>query len=80
MYDIVIVGAGVVGGMIARELARYDLKICILEITGIYLEKHQIFARRISNTPHLAEKDLANGVLVYDLDDDSFCRMACVRL
>ena len=31
MYDIVIVGAGVVGGMIARELARYDLKICILE-------------------------------------------------
>ena len=31
MYDIVIVGAGVIGGMIARELARYDLKICILE-------------------------------------------------
>ena len=31
MYDIVIIGAGVVGGMIARELARYELKICILE-------------------------------------------------
>ena len=31
MYDIVIIGAGVVGGMIARELARYDLKICVLE-------------------------------------------------
>lgn len=31
MYDIVIIGAGVVGGMIARTLAKYDLKVCILE-------------------------------------------------
>ena len=26
MYDIVVIGAGVVGGMIARELSAYDLK------------------------------------------------------
>ncbi|MBE7035611.1 MAG: NAD(P)/FAD-dependent oxidoreductase [Ruminococcaceae bacterium] len=31
MYDVVIIGAGVVGGMIARTLSAYDLKICILE-------------------------------------------------
>ena len=31
MYDIAIIGGGVVGGMIARELSRYRLKICILE-------------------------------------------------
>ncbi len=31
MYDVAIIGAGVVGGMIARTLTRYDLKICILE-------------------------------------------------
>jgi len=31
MYDIVIIGAGVVGGMIARSLAKYDLSLCILE-------------------------------------------------
>lgn len=31
MYDVTIIGAGVVGGMIARSLAAYDLKICILE-------------------------------------------------
>ena len=31
MYDIVIIGAGVVGGMIARELSKYDLGICVLE-------------------------------------------------
>ena len=31
MFDIAIIGAGVVGGMIARELSRYNLKICILE-------------------------------------------------
>ena len=31
MYDIVVIGAGVVGGMVARELAKYQLKICILD-------------------------------------------------
>ena len=31
MYDVVIVGAGVVGGMIARTFSAYDLKICIAE-------------------------------------------------
>lgn len=31
MYDIVVIGAGVVGGMIARELTRYQLSVCVLE-------------------------------------------------
>jgi hypothetical protein len=31
MFDVVIIGAGVVGGMIARTLSAYDLKICIVE-------------------------------------------------
>ncbi len=31
MYDAVIIGAGVVGAMTARALAKYDLKICVLE-------------------------------------------------
>ena len=31
MCDVVVIGGGVVGGMIARELSRYDLDICILE-------------------------------------------------
>ena len=30
-YDIAIIGAGVIGAMAARELSRYDLKICLLE-------------------------------------------------
>lgn len=30
-YDIVVVGAGVVGGMIARRLAKYDKTLCILD-------------------------------------------------
>lgn len=30
-YDVVIVGAGVVGALTARELARYDLKVLVLE-------------------------------------------------
>lgn len=31
MYDVVIIGAGVVGAMIARELSKYALSVCILE-------------------------------------------------
>ena len=30
-YDIAIIGAGVIGGMAARELSRYDLRVCLLE-------------------------------------------------
>ena len=31
MFDVAIIGGGVVGGMIARSLSAYDLRICILE-------------------------------------------------
>lgn len=31
MYDIMIIGAGVSGCAVARELSRYQLKICVLE-------------------------------------------------
>ena len=31
IYDVLIVGAGVIGGMIARELSRYQLSVAILE-------------------------------------------------
>ncbi|MBI6872476.1 NAD(P)/FAD-dependent oxidoreductase [Clostridium aciditolerans] len=31
MYDVIIVGAGVIGANIARELSKYNLDICILE-------------------------------------------------
>ena len=31
MYDIVIIGAGVVGSAIARELSRYNASICVIE-------------------------------------------------
>ncbi len=30
-YDILIIGAGVIGAMTARELSKYELSICILE-------------------------------------------------
>ena len=31
MYDIAIIGAGVVGGMIARSLSKFDIKVVLLE-------------------------------------------------
>ena len=30
-FDIAIVGAGITGCAIARQLARYDLSICVVE-------------------------------------------------
>lgn len=34
MYDIVVIGAGVVGGLIARELSKYNLRVCLVEKAG----------------------------------------------
>ena len=31
MFDIVVIGAGVVGGMVARELTKYTRNVCIVE-------------------------------------------------
>ena len=31
LYDIVIIGGGVIGGMMARELSKYKLKVGVLE-------------------------------------------------
>ena len=31
MYDVAVIGAGVIGASIARELSRYDLDLVILE-------------------------------------------------
>lgn len=31
MYDVAVIGAGVIGGMIARKLSGYHLSVCILE-------------------------------------------------
>jgi glycerol-3-phosphate dehydrogenase len=30
-YDVLIAGAGVIGGMVARELSKYQLSVCLLE-------------------------------------------------
>ncbi len=31
IYDVLVIGAGVIGGMLARELSRYNLSVCVLE-------------------------------------------------
>ena len=31
MYDVAIIGAGVIGAMCARTLAKYDVKVCLIE-------------------------------------------------
>ena len=31
MYDVAVIGAGVIGCAIARELSKYDADICVIE-------------------------------------------------
>ncbi len=31
MFDVAVIGAGVVGGLIARELKKYELSVCLIE-------------------------------------------------
>jgi len=31
MYDVIVIGGGVIGGMILRELSKYRLRVCLLE-------------------------------------------------
>lgn len=31
LYDVIVIGAGAVGALAARELSRYDLRVCLLE-------------------------------------------------
>ena len=31
MYDVAIIGAGVIGSAVARELSRYKVKVCVIE-------------------------------------------------
>ncbi|MBP3706597.1 MAG: FAD-dependent oxidoreductase [Clostridia bacterium] len=34
MFDVIIIGGGVVGGLILRELTKYQVSICLLEKEG----------------------------------------------
>ena len=31
MYDVAIIGAGVIGSAVARELSKYNVKACVIE-------------------------------------------------
>ena len=34
MFDVSIIGGGIVGGLILRELTKYQLSVCLLEKAG----------------------------------------------
>lgn len=38
LYDVAIIGAGVIGSLIARELSRYQLNICLMDKASEVLE------------------------------------------
>ena len=31
MFDVIVIGGGVIGGAVLRELSKYELNICLLE-------------------------------------------------
>ena len=40
MYDVAIIGAGVTGSAIARELSRYQLNVCVIEREEMFAAAH----------------------------------------
>ena len=34
MFDVVVIGGGVIGGLILRELTKYQLNVCLVEKAG----------------------------------------------
>ena len=40
MYDVVIIGAGVTGSAVARELSRYQLKVLVSRERGRCMLRH----------------------------------------
>ncbi len=76
MYDVCIIGGGIIGTAIARELSKYKLKICVLEkksdvaagttkansgiVHGGYDAKHGSFKARFSAAGNRMYKKLDN--------------------
>ena len=42
MYDIIIIGAGVTGCFIARELSRYNLNVLVLEKNLVFYKVDEL--------------------------------------
>ncbi|MFR5730571.1 MAG: FAD-dependent oxidoreductase [Clostridium sp.] len=40
-YDVVVIGGGVIGCAVARELSRYQLKTCVVERKRTYVPEPQ---------------------------------------
>lgn len=40
MFDVVIIGAGVTGSAIAREVSRYKLNTCVIEKEEVSVMRH----------------------------------------
>ena len=52
IYDVAVIGAGVIGSMIARELSRYCVKTCLIEkeadvARGTSMAKQRDNSRRV---------------------------------
>ena len=41
MYDVVIIGAGIMGAAVSRELSKYELKILLLDKKMMFLVVQQ---------------------------------------
>ena len=62
-YDIIIIGAGVSGCAVARELSRYDLNICVLDKESDVCEGTSKANSGIVNAGHDAKPDTLKAKL-----------------
>ena len=76
VYDVAVIGAGVSGALIARELSRYDLKIALLE-------KNNDVATETSKANSAivhAGYDAAHGSLMAKLNAEGSRRLSLIHI
>ena len=69
MFDVIIIGAGVIGSAVAREMSRYNLKTCVLEKNndvsdGTKLKEDEVNAKYVTT-----DKNTGMPALQYTEDE-----------
>ena len=63
MYDVIIVGAGIAGSLLAKKIAEADLKVLLVE--GKKLPRHKMCSGLVSGQArHILKKEVGKVPLV----------------
>ena len=64
-YDVIIIGAGVAGSAIARELSRYELKVAVLDKNSDVCEGKKDMLTRLNMPIIIVDDVYTTGATLY---------------